>query len=75
MMSFLCGVAWLCLRDRVRTSDIYRNLRVEPLVLHVDRSLPRWFGHLNRCLLGASLWRFSGHIQQGGDTVVEPELT
>jgi len=45
-MSFLCRVAGLSLRDRVRRSDIRRELGVEPLFLHVGRSQLRWFGCL-----------------------------
>jgi len=45
-MSFLRRVAGLNLRDRVRSSDIWRELGVEPLLLRVRRSHLRWFGHL-----------------------------
>ncbi|KAI3362565.1 hypothetical protein L3Q82_012271 [Scortum barcoo] len=35
------------LRDRVRSLDIRERLRVEPpLLLHIERSQLRWFGHL-----------------------------
>jgi len=44
-MSFLCRVAGLSRRDRVRSSDIRRELGVEPLLLHVKRSQLRWFRH------------------------------
>ena len=47
-MSFLRRVAGLTLRDRVRSSDIWEELRVEPLLLWVERSQLRWFGHLVR---------------------------
>lgn len=47
-MSFLRRVAGLSLRDRVRSSDIRRELGVEPLLLRVERSQLRWFGHLIR---------------------------
>jgi len=33
---------------RVRSSDIWRELEVEPLLLRVERSQLRWFGHLIR---------------------------
>lgn len=33
------------------------------------------FGHLNRILPGAFLWRFSGHVQLVGDPGVDPEHT
>jgi len=32
----------------VRSSDIQRELRVEPLLLHVERSQLRWFRHVIR---------------------------
>jgi len=47
-MSFLRRVAGLSLRDRVRSSDIRRELGVEPLLLRVERSQLRWFGYLIR---------------------------
>jgi hypothetical protein len=47
-MSFLRRVAGLSLRDRVRSSVIRRELGVDPLLLHVERSQMRWFGHLIR---------------------------
>jgi len=47
-MSFLRRVAGLSLRDRVRSTDIRRELGLEPLLLHVERSQLRCFGHLIR---------------------------
>jgi len=47
-MSFLRRVAGLSLRERVGSSDIRRELGVEPLLLRVERSQLRWFGHLIR---------------------------
>ncbi|TWW79364.1 hypothetical protein D4764_10G0003940 [Takifugu flavidus] len=47
-MSFLRRVAGLNLRDRVRSSDIREELGVEPLLLHIERSLLGWLGHLAR---------------------------
>ncbi|TWW71147.1 hypothetical protein D4764_17G0006300 [Takifugu flavidus] len=41
-------VAGLSLRDRVRSSDIREELRVEPLLLHIKRSQLGWLGHLAR---------------------------
>ena len=37
-LSLLCREAELCLRDRVRSLDIWERLRVEPLLLRVERS-------------------------------------
>jgi len=60
-MSFLRRVAGLSVRDRVRISDIQRELGVELLLLHVERSQLRWFG------------RFSGHVRLGKDPGADPE--
>ena len=47
-MSFLRRVAGLSLRDRVRSSVIREELKVEPLLLRIERSQLRWLGHLVR---------------------------
>ena len=47
-MSFLRRVAGVSLRDRVRSSVIRERLGVESLLLCVERSQLRWFGHLVR---------------------------
>ena len=47
-MSFLRRVAGRSLRDRVRSSVTREELRVEPLLLHIERSQLRWLGHLYR---------------------------
>ncbi|TWW59887.1 hypothetical protein D4764_06G0014170 [Takifugu flavidus] len=47
-MCFIRWVAGLSLRDRVRSSAIREELRVEPLLLCVERSQMRWLGHLVR---------------------------
>ncbi|KAK0144601.1 putative uncharacterized transposon-derived protein F52C9.6 [Merluccius polli] len=47
-MSFLRRVAGLSLRDRVRSSVIREELRVDPLLLRIERSQMRWLGHLVR---------------------------
>ncbi|KAK3523662.1 hypothetical protein QTP70_006725 [Hemibagrus guttatus] len=55
-MSFLRRVAGRSLRDRVRSSVTREELRVEPLLLHMERGQLRWLGHLFRmppgCLPG-----------------------
>ncbi|KAK7921963.1 hypothetical protein WMY93_008865 [Mugilogobius chulae] len=45
-MSFLRRVAGRSLRDRVRSSVTREELRVEPLLLHIERGQLRWLGHL-----------------------------
>ena len=47
-ISFLRRMAGISLRDRVRSSVIRERLGVEPLLLHLERSQLRWFGHLVR---------------------------
>ncbi|KAL4004686.1 hepatocyte cell adhesion molecule [Sarotherodon galilaeus] len=47
-MGFLRRVAGLSLRDRVRSLAIQEGLRVETLLLHIERSQLSWFGHLMR---------------------------
>ena len=47
-MGFLRRVAGVSLRDRVRSLVIREGLGVEPLLLCVERSQLRWFGHLVR---------------------------
>lgn len=45
-MTFLHRVAGHNLRDRVRCLGIQEELKLEPLVLCVERSQLRWFRHL-----------------------------
>ncbi len=47
-MDFLRRVAGVSLRDEVRSSVIREKLGAEPLLLCVERSQFRWFGHLVR---------------------------
>ncbi len=47
-MSFLRRVAGRSLRDRVRSSVTREELRVEPLLLHIERGQLRWLGYLFR---------------------------
>ncbi|KAK0140494.1 putative uncharacterized transposon-derived protein F52C9.6 [Merluccius polli] len=47
-ISFLRRVAGFSLRDRVRSSVIREELGLEPLLLCLERSQLRWFGHLAR---------------------------
>ena len=45
---FCRRVAGLSVRDRVRSSDIWRELGVEALLIRVKNCQLRWFGHLIR---------------------------
>ena len=65
-MGFLRRVAGISLMDRVRSSVIREGLGVEPLLLCIERSQLRWFWHLVRCYMVASLWRCSRYVQLGG---------
>ena len=47
-MSFLRRVAGRSLRDRVRSSVTREELRVKPLLFHIERGQLKWLGHLFR---------------------------
>ena len=51
-MGFLRRPAAISLWKSVRGSVIHEELRVEPLLLCVERSQLKWFGHLVRMPLG-----------------------
>ena len=34
--------------DKVRSSEIRKSLNIEPLLLQIERSQLRWFGHVSR---------------------------
>jgi len=38
------------LADKVRDSEIQKYLNIEQLLLQIERSQLRWFGHVSRCL-------------------------
>ena len=57
-MGFFRRVSGLSLRDRVRSLVIREGLRVEPLLLCIERSQMRWLGHLVRISPG----RLSGEV-------------
>lgn len=62
-MSFICKVAGHSLRDNVEGWDTQEELRVEPLLIHVERSQLMWLRHLFfRCLPDASCGRYSEHV-------------
>lgn len=43
-ISFLCRVPGIRVRGRARKSDIWRELRVELLLIQIERKQLRWFG-------------------------------
>lgn len=53
----------LSLRNRVRSSDVQKDLRVQLLLFCIQRGQLRWFRHLIRILLGTSGKRFAWNIQ------------
>ena len=55
------------LRDRVRSSVMRERLRVESLLLCLERSQLRWFGHLVRMPLRHLLIGRPRHIPLEGD--------
>ena len=47
-MRFLRRIERLTLFDKVRSSEIRQSLNVEPVLLRIERSQLRWFGHVSR---------------------------
>ena len=47
-MRFLRRVKGVTLLDKVRSSEIRKSLNVDPLLLRIERSQLRWFGHVSR---------------------------
>ena len=47
-MKFLRRVHGVTLLDQVRSSTIRKSLDIEPLLLRIERSQLRWFGHVSR---------------------------
>ena len=47
-MSFLQKIEGVTLFNKVRSSDIGKSLNIEPLLLGIERSQLRWFGHVSR---------------------------
>ena len=68
-MSFLRRVAGFSLSDRVRSSVIHEEIGLEPLLLCLEWSQLRWFGHLVRA---PSLGDVPGTIS-GEDTSVKTQ--
>ena len=56
-MGFLCEVTGLSLRDRVRSSVIRERLKEELLLLRIEKSQLRWFGHLVSMLHWMPPWK------------------
>lgn len=86
-ITFLLGVAGLSLRDKVRSSGIWRELRVELLLLRIERSQLRWFGYLIKMPPGHPnhtgeilsfylIWigNASGSPRRSGKTLLEPYI-
>ena len=47
-MRFLRKIEGVTLLDKVRNSNIRKSLNIEPLLLRIERSQLRWFGHVRR---------------------------
>ncbi len=76
-MGFIRRVADVSLEDKVRSSVVCEELGVELLLLSVERSQLRWFGHLvrmppghlpKRGVPGTSSWK-----EEPGQTQVQVE--
>ena len=47
-MRFLRRIEGVALFNKVRSSEIRKSLNIEPLLLRIERSQLRWFGHVSR---------------------------
>ena len=47
-MGFLRRISDLTLLDKVKSADIRESLLIELLLLRLERSLLRWYGHMTR---------------------------
>ena len=47
-MSFLRRIDVVTLFNKVRSSEDTKSLNIEPLLLRIERSQLRWFGHVSR---------------------------
>ena len=47
-MSFLRRIEGVTLFSKVRSFEIRKSLNIEPLLLRIERSQLRWFGHVSR---------------------------
>ena len=47
-MRFLRRIKGVTLLNKVRSSEIRKSLNIEPLLLQIERSQLRWFGHASR---------------------------
>ena len=47
-MRFLRRIKGITLLDKVCNSEIHNSLNVESLLLRIERSQLRWFGHVSR---------------------------
>ena len=47
-MRFLRSIEGVTLFNKVRSSEIRKSLNIEPLLLRIERSQLRWFGHVSK---------------------------
>ena len=47
-MTFLRRIKGVMPSNKVRSSEIRKSLKIEPLFLQIERSQLRWFGHVSR---------------------------
>jgi len=46
--NFLRKIEGVTLFSKVRSSETWKSLNIEPLLLRIERSQLRWFGHVNK---------------------------
>lgn len=47
-MKFLRAIKGITRRDRVRNEIVREELKIEPILKHIERSQLKWFGHVCR---------------------------
>ena len=56
------------------TLESRKSLNIEPLLLRIERSQPRWFGHVAKCLKKDSPNKIYLPMQMGKDQLDDLEL-
>ena len=73
-MRFFRRAAGLTLRDRIRSSTIRESLKVESLLLYIERSQLRWLGHVLRMPHERLAYQVFEAMPQGKRPVERPRL-
>ena len=73
-MRFLRRIEGVALFNKVRSSEIWKSFNIEPLLLRIERSQLRWFGHVSRMPQENSPYKQYLSKQMGEDKLGDLEL-